>query len=293
MEEKLISYKQLKKIKPKKFYNSKGLIYWIDTDNKKFYIANKYALPSKKSKIEYNTLHDNKEAVYASIGTEVAFRKKLWFENMTDMKAYFNQEKIKNPSIYYEILQVGYTKLNPEDRKCIFQIPFLEFDLFEAIHTAWKKCRNTNYFPYLIADKWCEIYSSSICENNVDMLRDVICKFMEKRKEILSVDKTIIRIYSENGERYIQFVGYMYHTGSDEDNPYRWVEYKDFIVLFEDVVNIGAKQYEELHMDNFRQYIYDVTEQDYDSLEERYKAHCILYDDIQSNITCGTYCISL
>ncbi len=84
-------------------------------------------------------------------------------------------------------------------------------------------------------------------------------------------EKSIIRLSTENGVKYIKFLGYGYRTDEHGDKPYRFVEYSFFEVPIRTVLP-DIYGYENEKSSDYKQYISECT------AEETLKAYCE-YDD--------------
>ena len=119
----VVTPKELKKIKPVKFYNSNGETYWRDSDGY-FYTASKYDLPNKKNKAEWEQFHDSSDAVLIQYWSGIYHERHIvWFDNIS---VFMEQWKdiVKNTPSYcsvpkYEVVKCGYTKVKPDDRRVI------------------------------------------------------------------------------------------------------------------------------------------------------------------------------
>ena len=80
-------------------------------------------------------------------------------------------------------------------------------------------------------------------------------------------EKSIIRLSTENGVKYIKFLGYGYRTDEDGDKPYRFVEYSFFEVPIRTVLP-DIYGYENEESSDYKQYISEYT------AEEMLKTYC-------------------
>ena len=143
-----VSMKYIKKSKAVKIINKKNISVWADKDGYIYY-SDKFSLPNKKNKEEYERFHDNADAVlgkmifYSDITTR-------WYDNESELLRVFNEKKKDYPAAYatprYEILKRGYKKLPPDDRKVILRLPYInlskEFKLKtpkQHIVNCWSK----------------------------------------------------------------------------------------------------------------------------------------------------------
>lgn len=122
-----VSMKYIKKSKAVRIINKKNITVWVDKDGYIYY-SDKFSLPNKKKKEEYERFHDNADAVlgkmifYSDITTR-------WYDNESELLRVFNEKKKDYPAAYatprYEILKRGYKKLPPDDRKVILRLPYI------------------------------------------------------------------------------------------------------------------------------------------------------------------------
>ncbi len=179
-----ISPKELKKKKAKRFYNKNNKAYWRDNDGL-FYKADKCDLPDTADKEEYKKFNGNTEAVYVRYGTEIAFSKREWFDNMDEFIKFFNNKKKTHPSylgdLEYEVLKRGYKYAAPNDRKVIIALPYIDID--KEIKLARKDTANENGIVRTVATIWCNqmdgIRFFGNSHENIEWVEDVIKKYME------------------------------------------------------------------------------------------------------------------
>lgn len=159
----IVTPKEIKKLKPIKFYNKDGEIYWVDNLGY-IYVADKTDMPNKKSKEEYQMFKDNSDAVLVSyaIATpdNIHNKKKCkWFESETAFMDFYNKEIKKIPSYcgspWFEIRKRGYKKLHPDDRKVIFRLPYINLDAELSMRVpdidiadGWAKMCHMRWFRY-------------------------------------------------------------------------------------------------------------------------------------------------
>lgn len=129
----VVTPKELKKIKPVKFYNSNGETYWRDS-NGYFYTANKYDLPNKKNKAEWEQFHDNPDAVWVQYWSGTYHERHIvWFDNISVFMEQWKDIAKNTPSYCavpkYEIVKRGYTKVKPDDRRVVFRLPYFPVDM--------------------------------------------------------------------------------------------------------------------------------------------------------------------
>ena len=143
-----VSMKYIKKSKAVKIINKKNIAVWVDKDGYIYY-SDKFSLPNKKKKEEYDRFHDNADAVLAKMifYSDTTTR---WYDNESELLRVFNEKKKDYPATYatprYEILKRGYKKLPPDDRKVILRLPYInlgkEFKLNTPKHQIvyeWSK----------------------------------------------------------------------------------------------------------------------------------------------------------
>ena len=122
-----VSMKDIKKSKAVKIINKKNISVWADKDGYIYY-SDKFSLPNKKNKEEYDRFHDNTDAVLAKMifYSDTTTR---WYDNESELLRVFNEKKKDYPTAYatprYEILKRGYKKLPPDDRKVILRLPYI------------------------------------------------------------------------------------------------------------------------------------------------------------------------
>ncbi|MBQ2177180.1 MAG: hypothetical protein II453_19705 [Alphaproteobacteria bacterium] len=132
----VVTPKEIRKMKAKRFYNKEGEILWVD-DLGYIYSAEKVAMPNKINKAEWEKFHDNPNAVLVSyvLATPDNIYGKAeikWFENKEAFLQFYQSEKAKvlpyAASPRYEIKRIGYKKPKPEDRKVILRLPYINLD---------------------------------------------------------------------------------------------------------------------------------------------------------------------
>ena len=125
-----VSMKYIKKIKATKICNKNNVVIWFDNDGY-LYHADKFFLPNKKRKEEYALFHDNGNAVLARLNF-YSDNTTRWYDNEEDMLKVFNEKKKDYPTWAatpkYEILQRGYKKLPPDDRRVILRLPYINLN---------------------------------------------------------------------------------------------------------------------------------------------------------------------
>lgn len=175
-DELFVSQKEIKKRKAQKFYNKNNKIYWRDNEGF-FYKANKYDLPDKKAKEEYERFKGNQEAVFVWYGTEPAFGKREWFDGMDSFMDFFEEKKQNNPhylaDLHYNVLKKGYKKLAPDERKVIIALPYIDID--KELLLARRATANENGICHIVANVWC----NQIGYKNIDWVEDIVKKYME------------------------------------------------------------------------------------------------------------------
>lgn len=132
----VVTPKEIKKIKAKRFYDREGEILWVD-DLGYIYSAEKSAMPNKINKTEWEKFHDNPDAVLvnyvlATPDNSYGNSKIKWFESKETFLQFYQTEKAKvlpyATSPRYEIKKWGYRKVKPEDRKVILRLPYINLD---------------------------------------------------------------------------------------------------------------------------------------------------------------------
>ena len=122
-----LSMKYIKKSKAVKIINKKNIAVWADKDGYIYY-SDKFSLPNKRDKEEYERFHDNSDAVLAKMifYSDITTR---WYDNESELLKIFNEKKKDYPAAYatprYEILKRGYKKLPPDDKKVILRLPYI------------------------------------------------------------------------------------------------------------------------------------------------------------------------
>ncbi len=183
----VVTPRKIKKLKPTKFYNKNNQIYWVDSDGY-FYLAYKYDMPNKHNKTEYERFKDNPNAVLIRFTSGIysdnySIR---WFDNIDSFKEYFQDlYRDRNPSfgnLSYEIIKSGYNKKNPEDRKIILRLPYINIEAELALGTP----------TYVIALSWLKMCRGSWVSNSkyeYDWLEDIIIEYKKWLKEKNDVKK--------------------------------------------------------------------------------------------------------
>ena len=140
----VVTPKEIKKMKAKKFYNKNGEVLWVDNLGY-IYSVNKAALPNKRDKAEWEQFHDNPNAVWvcyvlATPSNCIGKEKAGWFKSKESFLQFYQEEKAKVPSYCtsprYEIKRTGYEKLKPEDRQVILRLPYMNLDMELAYGTS-------------------------------------------------------------------------------------------------------------------------------------------------------------
>lgn len=125
-----VSMKHIKKIKATKICNKNNVVIWFDNDGY-FYHADKFFLPNKKRKEEYDRFHDNSDVVLARLSF-YSDKTTRWYDSEEDMLKVFNDKKKDYPAWAetprYEILKRGYNKLHPDDRRVILRLPYINLN---------------------------------------------------------------------------------------------------------------------------------------------------------------------
>ena len=149
----VVTPKEIKKMKAKKFWNKGGDVLWVD-DLGYIYSADKDTLPSKYKNEEWNKFHDNPNAikvtyVLATLDNIHGNAKTKWFESKESFLQFYETEKKNVPGYCtfprYEIVRVGYKREKPEDRKVIWRLPYIDLDMELACGTPINR----------IAMNWC------------------------------------------------------------------------------------------------------------------------------------------
>lgn len=171
----LVSLNDLRRRKAKIFFRQGGLKYWIDSEGS-FYAAKNEWLPTPTLIEEYNTFHDSQEAVLVSYGTEVAFRHVKWFKNISEFEEFFKEKHSQNSSFYYEVLQRGYKRKHPKERKLIISLPDIDID--REVRAARNATANPNSVVGRVFNTW-------LGKEN-DKIRDIVEPLIEEvyRKQI-------------------------------------------------------------------------------------------------------------
>ena len=154
---KFVSMKHIKKIKATKICNKNNVVIWFDDDGY-FYHADKFFLPNKKWKEEYDHFHDNADAVLARLSFYIDETTR-WYDSEEDMLKVFNEKKKDYPAAYatprYEILKRGYKKLPPDDRKVILRLPYI--NLGKEFKLKTPKQHIVNYWSKMLFEYGYEI----------------------------------------------------------------------------------------------------------------------------------------
>ena len=173
----VVTPKEIKKIKPVKFYNKDGVTYWRDVYGY-FYIANKIDLPNKRNKEEWQRFHDNPDAVYVEYSYGIyGYKHYNWFDSEDVFMEYWKNVCLPDtPSSSatprYEIKKCGYKKIKPEERKVIFRLPYYPVEVFD------------DEPPEMLANAWhIKIDSKWYSDNGMhEILVDVIKTWREYQK---------------------------------------------------------------------------------------------------------------
>lgn len=100
-------------------------------------------------------------------------------------------------------------------------------------------------------------------------------------------------IYEEDGEKYIQVLGYYYYVGDsvteNEDEIYRCNEYSGFIVPLSEFISDDFDY--DTYQSGLKQHIYDMTEDKTDKhlLSDMRDRLEVPYDNLAMDIPCGSY----
>lgn len=132
----VVTPREVKKNKYKKWYSKKGEYGWIDSDGY-FYFADKCHISNKYDKAEYEQFKDNLDAVYvkykcASASNYYPSFELKWFDSYLSYLD-FKKEMTQNCPVfcetpYFEIIRVGYTIPHPDDRKVVLRMPYLNIE---------------------------------------------------------------------------------------------------------------------------------------------------------------------
>lgn len=140
----VVTPKEIKKMKAKKFHNKDGEVLWVD-DIGYIYSSNKFDLPNKNNKSEWERFRDNPNAVLvnyvlATPSNMYNPEHTKWFESEESFLQFYKEEKEKVPacatSPRYEIKKIGYRWIKPEDRKVILRLPYINLDMELAYGTS-------------------------------------------------------------------------------------------------------------------------------------------------------------
>lgn len=101
------------------------------------------------------------------------------------------------------------------------------------------------------------------------------------------IDNTLVEILTDNGNRYIHYLGYGYFA--DGEPPYRWVDYTGFYVLLEEALEVGINRCEIDNSEFITQYITDMTEDEFDNTMECENHPLLTEDDISMETPDGLY----
>lgn len=126
-EHKWISYKELRKEKPK-LLKYKGVYkFWVDADGY-YYVADKRNYPSKRNRELFKEFGNNPNAVCVECKLGSSKTTYDWWHNFDEFLEYFKEESKKVPAYEatpsYRVLHKGFQKTPPEDRKVILRLPF-------------------------------------------------------------------------------------------------------------------------------------------------------------------------
>lgn len=164
----VVTPKEIKKLKATKFYNKNNYIYWFDK-NGYFYAVEKYHMPNKYNKAEYEMFKGNENAVLVWHDIRTAQKTSgniitKWYENEQAFNEYYSEAIKETPSYCqsprYEIKRRGYKKLPPDERKIILRLPYINIDSELSLGTpdcdivrSWSNmCDKSWQGRYLIID---------------------------------------------------------------------------------------------------------------------------------------------
>lgn len=150
-----VSINELKRRHAKKIWNKDGVAYWEDP-NGLFYQADKACLPTKKDREFWQEFNGNSNAVFASWGTEVAFRKRRWFSSIEAFMEFFSKEAENLPpamgTLRYEILRKGYKRPHPDDRKLVLSLPYINLE--KEVHMSRREYADTKKIVDMVSKSW-------------------------------------------------------------------------------------------------------------------------------------------
>ncbi|MGL6174867.1 MAG: hypothetical protein ACRC1P_09720 [Cellulosilyticaceae bacterium] len=180
-----LSNRELKKIKPTKFYNKNNRAFWFDK-NGYFYYADKSALPGKKDKEEYEKFKDNPKAVFVKWDVPLKHSWKIgWFESFDVFMDEFKKVQEETPVSFatprYDILRYGYTKKHPDDRGAIFRFP--HFDIEKEYIVADTLNDKSRY--HKMAGAWAKMLEGKKYAGDwfdqIELFEDLINRYYEYR----------------------------------------------------------------------------------------------------------------
>ena len=167
----VVTPKEVKKNKYKKWYNKDGEYGWIDSDGY-FYFADKLDMPNKKKKIVYDEFKDNDNAVLIKYKcatptdycpTELT----RWFNSQEEFNIWWKQMVYKCPpfceSPYYSVVKKGFHKKHPDDRLVVLRMPYLNIEIelsdrhYEQVGRMWDRmCSKYYWYQRCVGTSWAE-----------------------------------------------------------------------------------------------------------------------------------------
>lgn len=102
-------------------------------------------------------------------------------------------------------------------------------------------------------------------------------------------ESTLISIEMIDGVKHIHYLGYGYYCGEPKSKPYRWVDYTYLVCSLTDAIRYGAANWESDNQEFVKQYIEDLSEEEFDEKIESENHPVITPVDITPNIPCGLY----
>lgn len=103
------------------------------------------------------------------------------------------------------------------------------------------------------------------------------------------LENTLISIEMIDGVKYIHYSGFGYYSGSPEDKPYLWVDYTWLMCPLKEALEYGISKWEEDNQEFVTQYIEDLSGAEIDEIFEKNDYDILEENQIDENISCGTY----
>ena len=178
----IISFNELKSLKPTKFWFKNKRAYYKDKHGY-FYYIDKYDLPNKKSREEFEVFKGNEDAVLASVnlaGRPIHIR---WYSSEREFLDKYNRFCAETPASHgtasYTIKKRGYSKKAPEDRGIAFRLPYFRLDN----ELEYESC------TFKVASKWCALmqgYKQFGSEPfmNLDWVQDLIKRWVGHKESV-------------------------------------------------------------------------------------------------------------